>query len=234
MRVGTLAFLFAPLSVALAIGQPHPLFLKPSLFPAGSCSLKVSSGNQTGRVLFRLFYSIMAQAAQTRLTGRFPNHGSCRKACATVFETWLRISLFIPPRTRPFSRPRAVHARHLRQEEAAKGKEARQHLQFILATTDHLDDVIAGLAFLKTIPGIDPKRLAIVGHSFGGQLTLLAAERDNTIRAAVTVSAAAGTWERSPELRKRLQTAVDKSTAPDHADSGRQRLPHRAKLRIDR
>src|SRR5713101_4286617 len=102
----------------------------------------------------------------------------------------------------------------LQREEAAKGKEARQHLQFVLATTDHLDDAIAGLTFLKTAPGIDPKRLTIVGHSFGGQLTLLVAERDNTIRAAVTVSAAAGSWERSPELRKRLLTAVDKSTAP--------------------
>jgi carboxymethylenebutenolidase len=102
----------------------------------------------------------------------------------------------------------------LQREEAAKGKEARQHLQFVLATRDHLDDVIVGLKFLKTIPGIDSKRLAIVGHSFGGQLTLLAAERDNTIRAAITVSAAADSWKRSPELRERLLTAVDKSTAP--------------------
>ena len=100
------------------------------------------------------------------------------------------------------------------REETAKGKEARQHLQFVLATTDHLEDVAAGLAFLKTIPDIDPNRLAIVGHSFGGQLTLLAAERDNTIRAAVTVSAAAGSWERSSELRDRLLGAVDKATAP--------------------
>ena len=73
---------------------------------------------------------------------------------------------------------------------------------------------MAGLNFLKTTPGIDPKRLAIMGHSFGGQLTLLATERDNPIRAAVTVSAAAGSWERSPELRERLLTAVDTSTAP--------------------
>ena len=77
----------------------------------------------------------------------------------------------------------------LQQEEAAKGKEARQHLQFMLATTDHLDDVMAALSFLKTTPAIDAKRIAIVGHSFGGQLTLLAAERDNTVRAAVTFSA---------------------------------------------
>jgi carboxymethylenebutenolidase len=102
----------------------------------------------------------------------------------------------------------------LQREETAKGKESRQRSQFVLATTDHLEDVMAGLTFLKATPGIDPKRVAIVGHSFGGQLTLLAAERDNTIRAAVTVSAAAGSWQRSPELRERLLSAVDKSTAP--------------------
>jgi dienelactone hydrolase len=66
----------------------------------------------------------------------------------------------------------------LRREEKAKGKEARQHLQFILLTTEQLDDVMAALAFLKSVPGVDPQRIAVVGHSFGGQLTLLAAERD--------------------------------------------------------
>jgi carboxymethylenebutenolidase len=74
----------------------------------------------------------------------------------------------------------------LQCEEATKGKEARQHLQFVLATTDHLDDVKAALSFLKTVPGVDAKRIAIAGHSFGGQVTMLAAERDNTVRAAVT------------------------------------------------
>ena len=82
----------------------------------------------------------------------------------------------------------------LRREEATKGKDARQHLQFLLATTDHLDDVMAALAFLKAAPAIDAKRIAIVGHSFGGQLTLLATERDNAVRAAVTFAATAGWW----------------------------------------
>src|SRR6266481_8113458 len=49
----------------------------------------------------------------------------------------------------------------LQREETAKGKEASQHLQFVLATTDHLDDVMAGLSFLKAAPGIDAKRIAI-------------------------------------------------------------------------
>ena len=102
----------------------------------------------------------------------------------------------------------------LQHEETAKGKEARQHLQFVLATTDHLDDVMAGLSLLEATPVIDPKRIAIAGHSFGGQLTLLAAERDNSLRAAVAFAAAANSWERSPELRERLLTVVNKATAP--------------------
>jgi carboxymethylenebutenolidase len=102
----------------------------------------------------------------------------------------------------------------LQREEAAKGKEARQHLQFVLTTKDQLDDVMAALSFLKATPTIDPKRIAIAGHSFGGQLTLLAAERDNTVRAAVTFAAAADSWQRSSELRDRLLAAADKATAP--------------------
>src|SRR4029434_4870159 len=102
----------------------------------------------------------------------------------------------------------------LRQEEAARGKQARQHLQYMLATTDHFHDVMAALSFLKTAPAIDARRIAIAGHSFGGQVTLLAAERDNTLRAAVTFAAAAGAWERSLELRERLRAAAERTTAP--------------------
>jgi len=101
----------------------------------------------------------------------------------------------------------------LRREDESRGRDARQHLQFVLLTTDQLDDVMAALAFLKTVPGIDAHRIAIAGHSFGGQLTLLAAERDNRVRAAVTFAAAAGSWERSPELRQRLLTAIRNTNA---------------------
>ena len=101
----------------------------------------------------------------------------------------------------------------LNREEAAKGSEARQHLQFVLLTTDQLDDVMAALTFLKSAPRIDSHRIAIAGHSFGGQLTLLAAERDPSIRAAATFAAAARAWDRSPELRERLFSAVRKTNA---------------------
>jgi carboxymethylenebutenolidase len=85
----------------------------------------------------------------------------------------------------------------LQREETSKGKAARQHLQFILLTTEQLDDVTAALSFLKTVPRVDAKRIAVVGHSFGSQLTLLAVERDNTLRAAITFAAAADSWGRS-------------------------------------
>ncbi|HEX9154359.1 MAG TPA: alpha/beta fold hydrolase, partial [Nitrospira sp.] len=102
----------------------------------------------------------------------------------------------------------------LQREKAAHGDEARRHLQFVLLTGDHLDDVLAALSFLKTVRGVDPHQIAVTGHSFGGQLTLLATERDPSIRAAVTFAAAAGSWEDTPEVRERLLAAVRKTAAP--------------------
>jgi dienelactone hydrolase len=102
----------------------------------------------------------------------------------------------------------------LKREEAAKGKEARQHLHYVLVTGDQLDDSLAGLRFLKTAPGIDPRRIAVVGHSFGGVITLLSGERDQTIRAEVTFGAGANSWKLSQELRERVLAAVSKTSAP--------------------
>ncbi|MFN2420218.1 MAG: alpha/beta hydrolase family protein [Gemmatimonadota bacterium] len=102
----------------------------------------------------------------------------------------------------------------VRRVEASDGEEAGKHMQFVLLTTDHLDDVVAGLSYLKGLPAIDAQRIAVAGHSFGGQLTLLAAERDSTVRAAVAFAAAAGSWEGSSELRERLLTAVRRTTVP--------------------
>ena len=119
----------------------------------------------------------------------------------------------------------------LRREEESKGKDARQHLQFVLLTTEQIDDVMAALAFLKSAPQIDPTRIAVVGHSFGGQLTLLAAERDPGVRAAVTFAGAAGSWERSAEVRDTLLHAVRTTHAAimlTHAENEYSTAPARA------
>jgi carboxymethylenebutenolidase len=96
----------------------------------------------------------------------------------------------------------------------AAGQEGRNHVQLQLLETDELNDDLAGLTFLRALPEVDPRRVAVVGQSFGATLTVLLAERDSSIRAAVLFSVAGYSWDRSPELRERLMAAVDHSSPP--------------------
>ena len=101
----------------------------------------------------------------------------------------------------------------LKQAEA-KGAYARRQLHYQLITGSQLDDALAGLTFLKVAQDVDPKRIAIVGHSFGGMLTLLSGDHDSTIRAEVAFAAGANSWRASQELRHRTMAAVGKTVAP--------------------
>ena len=102
----------------------------------------------------------------------------------------------------------------MRQALAEKGQEARNRVQLELLEGDDLSDVVAGLAFLRSRPEVDARRVAVAGHSFGGSLTLVLAERDSAVRAALVFGGAAGSWDGSPPLRARLAAAVKKATAP--------------------
>ena len=101
----------------------------------------------------------------------------------------------------------------LKQAEA-KGADSRKQLHYQLVTGSQLDDALAGLTFLKGTPDVDPKRIAIVGHSFGGMLTLLSGDHDSNIRAEVAFAAGANSWRGSQELRDRTLAAVGKTVAP--------------------
>ena len=103
----------------------------------------------------------------------------------------------------------ALMARALAQD----GQDARNELQLQLQEIE-LSDVVAGLAFLRRRTDVDARRVAVAGHSFGGQLTLLLTERDTSVRAAVVFGAAAASWEFSPKLRARLLAAVGGTDAP--------------------
>jgi dipeptidyl aminopeptidase/acylaminoacyl peptidase len=87
-------------------------------------------------------------------------------------------------------------------------------VQLDLLENEELNEVLAGLAFLRELPGVDRRRVAVVGHSFGGSLTLLVAARDTSVRAAVVFSAAGFSWGQSPALRERLIDAIDHTAAP--------------------
>jgi dienelactone hydrolase len=102
----------------------------------------------------------------------------------------------------------------LDREFAAHGQTGRNALQMELLEGREMDDARAALAFVRRLPDVDARRMAIVGHSFGGSLSLLMTEREPTLRAAVVFSAAGYSWDRSPELRARLLEAMRRTTVP--------------------
>lgn len=78
----------------------------------------------------------------------------------------------------------------------------------------HLQDQLAALEYLKILPYVDQKRLVVMGASFGGIQTVLAAERGAGYRVAVDCSGAAQTWKGSPDLRARLTAAAKNVKLP--------------------
>jgi dienelactone hydrolase len=102
----------------------------------------------------------------------------------------------------------------MNREFAAHGQEARNALQLQLLETSEMSDAISGLTFLRALPGVDARNVAVIGHSFGGSLTLLMAEREPDLRAVVVFSGAGYSWDRPPELRARLLAALARVAAP--------------------
>ena len=128
-----------------------------------------------------------------------------------------------------------------------KGQEGRNDLQLQLLESDEMNEALAGMALLRAQPDVEANRVAVVGHSFGGSLSLLMLARDSTLRAAIIFGGAARSWSQSPALRSRLLTVVrqtsahvffihaanDYSTAPGTAlamEMKRARKPHRLKI----
>jgi carboxymethylenebutenolidase len=82
-----------------------------------------------------------------------------------------------------------------------------------LLETDHLNDQLAALAWLKKQTFIDPNRIAVAGNSFGGVETVLGAERERYC-AAVDSAGGAESWALAPQLQSVMVRAVSNSKAP--------------------
>jgi dienelactone hydrolase len=102
----------------------------------------------------------------------------------------------------------------MNREFVAHGQQARNALQMELLEGREMTDALAALAFVRRLPDVDARRVAIIGHSFGGSLSVLMTEREPTLRAAVVFSGAGYSWDRSPELRERLLEAAPRIAIP--------------------
>jgi dienelactone hydrolase len=133
---------------------------------------------------------------------------------APIFLRHAYVFLYVCRRGQGLSADQGPFAQDLLKQAEAKGSDARKQVHYQLITGSQLDDALAGLTFLKAAPDVDPKRIAVVGHSFGGMLTLLSGDHDGTIRAEVAFAAGANSWRASQELRDRTLAAVAKTAAP--------------------
>jgi dienelactone hydrolase len=102
----------------------------------------------------------------------------------------------------------------MNSESAAHGQQGRNALQLQLLENREMADAQSALQYLRAIPYVDARDVAVVGHSFGGSLTVLLAEREPNLRAVVIFSGAGYSFDRSPELRSRLLAAMDHIAAP--------------------
>jgi carboxymethylenebutenolidase len=82
-----------------------------------------------------------------------------------------------------------------------------------LLETDHLNDQLAALAWLRKQSFVQPLRIAVAGTSFGGIETVLGAEKGSYC-AAVDFAAAAMAWRRAPLIRSLMIHAVQNSRVP--------------------
>jgi dienelactone hydrolase len=187
--------------------------------------------------------------------GPFPcvvtNHGStihqgttdvCRPGTAALLSSWGYAS-FLPHRRGYGSSPGPAW----RSEVTAEFGTEEYDGQLARRLTAESEDVVAALELVGTLPEIAPGRLAVLGSSFGGTVSLLAGARGGGAGCVVDFAGAAMNWERTPALRETMRAAVralqvpifliqaenDYSTAPTRelaAELARLGKPHQARV----
>jgi dienelactone hydrolase len=101
----------------------------------------------------------------------------------------------------------------IRSARARGGTPAAVETMARLLVTDHLDDQIAALDWLRTQSFVRPHAIATMGNSFGGIQAVLGAERGGYC-AAVDAAGGAESWDEAPQLRELMIRAVKNATTP--------------------
>ena len=97
----------------------------------------------------------------------------------------------------------------LRVDDRGVGKSGGLETLANVTTSGFADDARAEVAFLRSRPEIDPKRIALVGHSEGGSIAPMLAASDPQIAAIVLL---AGVGKRGDEIsREQLAEALERN-----------------------
>ena len=199
-------------AIALAVGMPTAAAAQESQPPRSPHTVVVKSGA----------LELKALLWTPRGQGPFPavlfNHGngpasslgSERTRIGSVFAKRGYVVLHLFRRGSGLSANQGTNTFDVMNRAfAARGQSARNRAQIIALDGNDFADMEAGLSYLRNLSSVDPNRIAVVGHSMGGSATLVIAERDTTIRAAVTFGAAAGSWTSSEPLRAEIGVRVE-------------------------
>jgi dipeptidyl aminopeptidase/acylaminoacyl peptidase len=169
--------------------------------------------------------------------GPFPaivwNHGSERlpgtvDSVAPYFVS--RGYIFFVPHRR--GQGRSPGAYIMDQLNAAISPEQRSRMLVSLNEV-HLQDQLAALTYLRSLPYVDQNRLVVMGASFGGIQTLLAVERRSGYRVAINCSSACSDLERVTGFARPSDGRRQQGNDTGFLSSGRERLRSNAQPRLE-
>ena len=86
--------------------------------------------------------------------------------------------------------------------------------RFVNRLQQEADDVIAAAEFAKTLPYADGTRIGVMGWSFGGIVTVLAASHSPIFSVVVDQAGGSLSWDASPALQAALREAAGRIRAP--------------------
>jgi len=86
--------------------------------------------------------------------------------------------------------------------------------RYVARLQQEANDVIAAAQFAKTLSEADGSRIAVMGWSFGGIVSVLAASRSDLFRVVVDQAGGALSWDSSPPLQSALKEAAGKIRIP--------------------
>lgn len=87
-------------------------------------------------------------------------------------------------------------------------------LRYVTRLQQEADDVIAAAQFAKTLPDADGSRITVMGWSFGGIVSVLAASRSDVFKTVVDQAGGALSWDGSLALQDALKEAAGKIRIP--------------------